>query len=306
MAATQPQGTTSPARNAGDVRPVAAVEVSDQDLRQACGAGDAKACITLGDRIKRDLKATPERLQEMTRAYQTACDRAAADGCAALGSAYQQGLGVPRDPARARELYTRACNAKSGRGCSRLGALYLMGVGVEKSAERAIGYSQAGCDAGDALGCVNLGLMCERGDGLPQDGQRAHELYDKACRLGEGAGCRQLGSLYATGFASEPPNPKLSLMWSEKACRMRDATGCGNAGMNYQVGFGVASNPVRAASLYLSACRLGEQRFCDLLERFKQGAQTQPTQPARPAQPKPGASESKARVQPVNARGQPP
>ncbi|HEX7478169.1 MAG TPA: tetratricopeptide repeat protein [Polyangiales bacterium] len=285
---TQATPDSAPRSAPSTQRPADLQAVTDETLRHSCNSGEQSACVSLADRRKNDLKASPQDMQEMLALYQTACDRGAADGCAGLASTYQLGLGVSRDLPKALALYSQACNARSARGCSRLGALYLAGAGVPKSAERAIGYSQAGCDGDDALGCVNAGLMAERGDGLPREPAHARELYEKACRLGEGAGCRQLGSLYAAGFAGEPANPKLALIWSEKACRLKDGAGCGNAGMSYQVGFGVAANPARAASLYKSACDYGEQRFCQLLERFARGVKAQARQQPQPATPAAG------------------
>ena len=48
----------------------------------------------------------------------------------------------------------------------------------------------------------------------------------------------------------------------------------GSADTTFQVGAGTAQDPKRAAELFARACKAGEQRFCELLQRFRQNAQS--------------------------------
>jgi TPR repeat protein len=245
---------------------------SDATLTTRCNAGDQKACVASADRLRLDPKASTQQREHAVLLYQTACDRKEHDGCAGLGAMYQEGMFVTRDVAHAVALYRAACDAGSGRGCSRLGALYARGEGVDRNVEHARGFLQTGCDRGDALGCINLGLMHAHGDGMPVDGRAAREQFRKACGLGDGAGCRELAGSYAQGLVSEPPSPQLAAMFSRQACALDDGPGCGNAGMNAQLGYGVPRDSLAASRLYKRACDLGEQRYCELLQRFAREA----------------------------------
>ena len=53
--------------------------------------------------------------------FQKACDAGVADACGTLGYLYSQGVGVPRDQAKANALWTRACNKGNKASCDRLG-----------------------------------------------------------------------------------------------------------------------------------------------------------------------------------------
>lgn len=267
-----------PSPSAGTMDAIRAeLEATDHALADGCMKGDQKTCVSWGERLRRKAKATSVELEHAMTLFQNACDRKVADGCAGLGSMYQEGAFVTRNLPRAVLLFRSACEAKSARACSRLGALYARGEGVERDTQRALAYSEQGCTGGDGLGCVNLGLMYQHADGVPADTKHAFELYTKACGLVDGRGCRLLGALYAQGGAGQDANPTLAVMFSERACRLGDATGCGNAGMNAQLGFGTAQDPPRAARLYQAACDLGEARFCELVKRID--AQTAANKP---------------------------
>src|SRR5262245_50807191 len=45
------------------------------------------------------------------------CARGQLSGCLLLGTLYTEGIGVPRDPARARALYERACDGGEPLAC---------------------------------------------------------------------------------------------------------------------------------------------------------------------------------------------
>ena len=229
-------------------------------LKQDCDAGDAPACVVLGNRKRTQGDSGA------TALFQQACDHGFSDGCAELGLMFELGHEVNVNTDRARSLFKQACNDRSGLGCSRLAAVLLRDPQSARS--EAIGYSEAGCEAGAGLGCVNLGLMYRKGDGLPKDVQKATELFRKACQLELGAGCRLLGEAYSSGQGTDP-DARGAAAFNMRACRLGDAVGCGNAGVNYQRGFGVTADPAKAAQYYQRACSLGEQRYCALLDRFR-------------------------------------
>ena len=66
--------------------------------------------------------------------YELACTAKDWRGCHSLGTLHQQGLGTPKDAAKAAQYYQRACNGGNGNSCFFLGNLY-NNTGYEKEAK---------------------------------------------------------------------------------------------------------------------------------------------------------------------------
>lgn len=65
------------------------------------------------------------------------CEAGDADSCSRLASMYRYGaVGVPRDEARATELYRRACSRGSTDGCTNLRTMYREGRGFDGKRSR--------------------------------------------------------------------------------------------------------------------------------------------------------------------------
>ena len=78
--------------------------------------------------------------------------------CAEREAALLHGIGLPKDPRRARLLYEQVRTAMPVM-CGNLAGLYLRGQGGPKDARRAAGLYRTGCDAGSSPACDNLGLL---------------------------------------------------------------------------------------------------------------------------------------------------
>jgi TPR repeat protein len=252
--------------------------IGNVELQERCDADAVTSCVELGDRFRegwdvegpieaQKRKAIAPKLEAALAAYERACSRGVADGCAQLGFMYERGLHVAVSVERAVDLYQRACDAGGARGCSRLGALHLQGP--KRDLARAHAFSESGCKGKDPLGCVNLALMHRNGDGVAKDDKRASELLHTACLLQEGRACTLLAELYGSGEGVDR-SPQLALMFNRRGCALGDARGCGNLGVSHQLGFGVERDEKRAAHYFHRACEGGEQRYCELLRRFEQ------------------------------------
>ncbi|GAA8267318.1 hypothetical protein HpNP113_01140 [Helicobacter pylori] len=55
----------------------------------------------------------------------------------------------------------------------------------------------------------------------------------------------------------------------EKACDLKYGGGCGALGMLYEYGQGVEKNLTKAAQFYSKACKLGDQKACEILKELK-------------------------------------
>ena len=123
-------------------------------FERGCARGHASACLELGRR-KLLADGLPEDRPGAVAALHTACTLAART-CDGLATAYEYGLGVTEDAARARRLYDRAC-----------------GTGRPEA-------------------CLALGDMLGEGRGGPADAVRAKALYEGACAAGVDEACDML------------------------------------------------------------------------------------------------------------------
>jgi TPR repeat protein len=68
----------------------------------------------------------------------------------------QDGAGVSKDIAKGASLLEKACTAGSGYGCRALGSAYDNGRGVPKDAHLAYRAYRRACNYGDTLACVTV------------------------------------------------------------------------------------------------------------------------------------------------------
>lgn len=133
-----------------------------------------------------------------------ACDAGEAEACQTLGSIHERGRpNTPPDPAAARASFRKGCELGSASACSSAAAMEMRaGEGADKDAARRA-FERA-CELGDATGCANLAGMYFLGDGVPADPARAAELNDRACGMQLGVACARLSQAYTEGQGVEP------------------------------------------------------------------------------------------------------
>ncbi|MFO1305444.1 MAG: serine/threonine-protein kinase [Burkholderiales bacterium] len=118
---------------------------------------------------------------------------------AALGWAYQNGLGVPVDYAAARKWYEAAAAQGNAAAQNNLGNLHLSGLGVARNYVVAAQWYRKSAEQGYALAQNNLALLLENGRGTFRDPAAAAELYRRAAEGGNANAMYNLGRLYDTG-----------------------------------------------------------------------------------------------------------
>jgi TPR repeat protein len=102
----------------------------------------------------------------------------------AMGQAYQNGLGVSVDEAKAVEWYRKAAEAKLAVAQNNLGILYLNGKGVERNVGEAFKLFEMAASQGDGWGLNNLGGMYEMGWGVTKNREKAASYYKQAAEKG--------------------------------------------------------------------------------------------------------------------------
>jgi hcpE len=155
-----------------------------------CEEGDAEACNDLG--------VNYELLKEYENAltnYKRACDAKVQVGCANLGTLYELGLGVKKNPKKAVSIYKESCNGGGMQACYHLGNAYRKGEIVKRDYYLAMQAYTNACNAGDLPSCANIGAMYELGLGVNKDEKRAYGIYKVACFRGLSKACPQMKRL---------------------------------------------------------------------------------------------------------------
>jgi uncharacterized protein len=128
--------------------------------------------------------------------FSRACDAGLRLGCTHLGLAYETGVGIPRDMARAASLYEEAC-AVEVTGCFRLAEL-LDRTGSSADHQRVVELFDAACyrtgdrEAGSPAmseSCLRAGEALASGAGGARDLDRAARYFRRACNLGQEEAC---------------------------------------------------------------------------------------------------------------------
>jgi hypothetical protein len=165
-----------------DFLPAPAGEAADIDLAAARN-GNGEAMLRVARRYKTGTATIPPDLRQYLKWIQQAVD---ADNCNAmveLGSMYERGDGVPRDPASAAELYLAA---QSSSGMLGLIRLYRNGDGPKAEARRVFNTFLHALEKqfADPVATYGLGVMYQTGQGVPKDPIDAENCFKRAASLG--------------------------------------------------------------------------------------------------------------------------
>jgi uncharacterized protein len=254
-------------------------------LEKACELQSGSGCATLGF-LYATGKAVARDDKKATALYRKSCELGDAQGCYNLGLMVDSGRGVKEDAARAAADYEKACSLGSSAGCTNLGFLYERGRGVKEDRARAVALYQQGCDgsscsASNLGGCVNVGRAYRDGIGVAKDEAKAADIFRAACERRDTSGdphaatngaraCSLLGGLLIAGDGI-PKDLEHGRDFSILGCDRGDAFGCFNAAVCF--GSGTDADPVKAASYFDRACKLGDGESChELAVAYQKGS----------------------------------
>ena len=195
------------------------------DVHASAGRGDAPAITvrlvqaeapTTGGFVpvaRGDGKAPKEAVRDVRGGRLVAGPEWDVSGCSLLGSLYEQGWGVAKDPKRAAALFEKSCSGGDATGCFFLGNMYHSGSSLPKDVARAAALFERACNPTQEDGCYSLaqvGEMYLSGSGVSKDVARAAVLLERACDGGTASACASLGEMYrsGTGVRKDGPPPR--------------------------------------------------------------------------------------------------
>jgi TPR repeat protein len=137
----------------------------------------------LGEGLRHFRAAEPDHEQAVYW-FRVAADAGDAEGQAMLAFCQLEGLGLPRDPVKARERLERASAEGSLTAKYHLGRMLVAGWGGDPDAPRGVALYTAAAAHGHADATFNLAACLESGWGCQPDRLAAKALYLRARALG--------------------------------------------------------------------------------------------------------------------------
>jgi TPR repeat protein len=147
-----------------------------------CELGASAGCGRLASILS---SAGPDRLQRD-------CNDGDGSSCFVLARASLLGLGLRRDPERARGLFHDACSNRWAAGCGQLGEVYAFGQGASVDTRSAIDYFERACSGDFAPSCFNAAIIYRQGLAGSVNPVRAAQRMRAACDLGFELACRSM------------------------------------------------------------------------------------------------------------------
>jgi len=199
-------------------------------LRQACDAGNGRACSGLGQqaRLRRDWTTAAKEFDRGCRLnYSRAC--------------YYAGVALTKldkDPGQAFVNFERACRGGDERGCLAAGSYLVQGTAGRKDptegnklTSKALNSLQIECTEKKSESCEVLGdyYLGKYGKAAPQ-GAKALEFYEKACSEGQADACWEIGLMYEGGLAGMKKEPGKAKNAFSQACAKGYDEACKKAG----------------------------------------------------------------------------
>ncbi len=142
------------------------------------------------------------------------------DATALLGWFYDTGRHVPRDYARAADLYRRVARDNPSVQW-RLGVMNDLGQGVPENPQEAVRLFRQAAGDNEANANASLAVMYANGRGVARDYRQAMRYYRRAAELGSSAGFLGVGMLYHEGLGVAY-SPSEAAAWYLAAHAMRD------------------------------------------------------------------------------------
>jgi hypothetical protein len=136
------------------------------------------------------------------------------------GYIFEQGLGTPRDYAKAIKFYALAASEKKdARALNNLGVMAVQGRGSAASASKGMSYFRKAADGGSAAAHYNIGLLYDAGFGVGRSPKNAVAEYRMAAEMGHAAAQKRLSEMLRSGDGTAPDGAEANRLSDMAAAR---------------------------------------------------------------------------------------
>ncbi len=260
----------------------------------ACEKGESNTCLSLQVLVQDGLLPATHHAR-LFAAVHALCENRKKEQCFAEALLHLGGVGTPRDPSKAAQLFSDGCDANHPPSCTNLAVRYMKGEGVEKDESTARRLMLHACEQ-EPETCLNASWAIGAGIGGAPDAKAAIALLEKTCVIwpgacgrlandllsdvwtrkdperamnvakggcarGDGHSCELVGKMLS-GAVPGKENPAVALASFEKACTLGRPMSCFNASVFVADGSAGKPNLVRSAEFAMLACDLGNQLGC--------------------------------------------
>ena len=227
-----------------------------QLYRLLAEAGVAEAQIALGWAYANG-RGVPRDIAEAVRWFRRAAEQGVANAQYALGAMYDNGQGVVQDDAEAVRWYRMAAEQGFAEAQYNLGNMYANGRGVVRDDAEAVRWFRMAAEQGDAQAQFNLGVMYANGRGVVRDDAEAVRWWRMAAEQGGAEAQNNLGFMYANGEGVMRDDAE-AVRWYRMAAEQGDANAQFNLGYMYGNGRGVVQDYAEAVRWYRMAAEQGD------------------------------------------------
>lgn len=119
-------------------------------------------------------------LRISARYFRMAAEHGNSTAAYKLGEAYEEGIGLPKDPIQALDWYRRAASHGDKYAELRIGYFYQKGIVVPRDPAAAIVWYRKSLENGNIWAYHMLAFMLADGEGLPQDAKLAKAYLEKS------------------------------------------------------------------------------------------------------------------------------
>lgn len=197
-----------------------------------------------------------QRWEEAVEHYRRAAEASYAPAQTSLGLLYEDGRGVPQDPATAMRWYRLAAIQSYPPADTAIGLLYLEGRGTRRDEREAARWFRQSAERGDPLGQLMLGRLFQQGRGVVADEMAAAEWIGRAARQGDAEAQTAYGFILQAGRGVRA-DPAEAARWFQRAAEQDDIAAQSQLGWIHEQGIGVPADDAEAARWYQRAARAG-------------------------------------------------
>ena len=202
----------------------------DPALMAKANAGNAEAEFLVGTKYELGAQV-PKDPGQAAAWYRKAADKGYPQAEHSLGILYEFGTGVPADPATAAQWYRKAAEQGFAPAQFSLGLLYVHGKGVPQDFAQALAWYGKAAQQKNSDALLNLAFLYHNGQGVPKDEARSFDLLRQAAEAGSADAQFQLGMDYYQGEEGLQPDNDLARKWLHRSAQQGDVAAMFNYAM---------------------------------------------------------------------------